>query len=170
VAAKAASKQAKYSVAADGTVSFTTKLAGDKASSACSVNFPFKLKDVFGTTRVPVKITLNGHAFRTTTFRMGDNEFFVVNKEMREATGLGAGDAVKVTMKRDAEERTVDVPPELEALLQKNPREQAYFDSLAYTHRKEYARWIAGAKKEETRARRLEKCLEMLKAHEAPHF
>jgi uncharacterized protein YdeI (YjbR/CyaY-like superfamily) len=39
-----------------------------------------------------------------------------------------------------------------------------FFDSLSYTHRKEYCRWITEAKKEETRARHLEKAIEMLKA------
>jgi uncharacterized protein YdeI (YjbR/CyaY-like superfamily) len=34
---------------------------------------------------------------------------------------------------------------------------------LSYTHRKEYSRWISEAKKEETRQRRLEKAVEMLK-------
>jgi uncharacterized protein YdeI (YjbR/CyaY-like superfamily) len=33
----------------------------------------------------------------------------------------------------------------------------------SYTHRKEYCRWIAEAKKEETRLKRLEKAIEMLK-------
>jgi uncharacterized protein YdeI (YjbR/CyaY-like superfamily) len=35
--------------------------------------------------------------------------------------------------------------------------------SYGYTHRKEYARWIEDAKREETRQRRLEKALEMLR-------
>jgi uncharacterized protein YdeI (YjbR/CyaY-like superfamily) len=38
-----------------------------------------------------------------------------------------------------------------------------FFESLSYTHRKEYCRWIREAKKEETRARRLEKAVEMLR-------
>jgi uncharacterized protein YdeI (YjbR/CyaY-like superfamily) len=36
------------------------------------------------------------------------------------------------------------------------------FDALSYTHRREYCRWIAEAKKEETRLRRIEKAVEML--------
>jgi uncharacterized protein YdeI (YjbR/CyaY-like superfamily) len=39
----------------------------------------------------------------------------------------------------------------------------AVFKKLSYTHRKEYCRWITDAKKEETRLRRLEKAIEMLK-------
>ncbi len=38
-----------------------------------------------------------------------------------------------------------------------------FFESLSYTHRKEYCRWVSEAKKEETRAKRLEKAVVMLR-------
>jgi uncharacterized protein YdeI (YjbR/CyaY-like superfamily) len=38
------------------------------------------------------------------------------------------------------------------------------FSELSYTHQKEYATWIEGAKKDETRQRRIAKTLVMLKA------
>ena len=154
----------------NGTVRFRTKLIADHNSSACSVNFPFDLKDVFGKTRIPVRITLNEHPFRTTTFSMHGTQFFVVNKEMRDATGLSASDHVDVTMALDTEERTVEVPAELQSALAKHPAQREYFDSLSFTHRKEFARWIAGAKQAETRDRRIAKCIDMLKRREAPHF
>jgi uncharacterized protein YdeI (YjbR/CyaY-like superfamily) len=37
------------------------------------------------------------------------------------------------------------------------------FERLSYTHRKQYCRWIAEAKKEETRLKRVGQALEMLK-------
>jgi uncharacterized protein YdeI (YjbR/CyaY-like superfamily) len=37
-----------------------------------------------------------------------------------------------------------------------------FFESLSFTHRKEYCRWITEAKKDETRARRLDKAIELL--------
>jgi hypothetical protein len=39
----------------------------------------------------------------------------------------------------------------------------ATFEKLSYTHRKEYCRWIAEAKKEETRSSRIAKAIEMLR-------
>jgi uncharacterized protein YdeI (YjbR/CyaY-like superfamily) len=39
----------------------------------------------------------------------------------------------------------------------------AYFDSLAFSHRKEYVQWIESAKKEETRTKRIEQAIEKLK-------
>ncbi|MFZ0166174.1 MAG: YdeI/OmpD-associated family protein [Trebonia sp.] len=35
---------------------------------------------------------------------------------------------------------------------------------MAFTHRKEYARWIAEAKRDETRQRRVAQAVEMIKA------
>jgi uncharacterized protein YdeI (YjbR/CyaY-like superfamily) len=40
----------------------------------------------------------------------------------------------------------------------------AAFERMAFTHRKEYARWITEAKKEETRQRRVEQAVTMIKA------
>ena len=39
----------------------------------------------------------------------------------------------------------------------------SFFESLSYTHRKEYIRWITEAKTQATTARRLTKAIEMLK-------
>jgi uncharacterized protein YdeI (YjbR/CyaY-like superfamily) len=59
--------------------------------------------------------------------------------------------------------REVEIPSALLAAFERDSAAKAAFDKLAFTHRKEYARWIAEAKKEETRERRVAKALEMLK-------
>jgi uncharacterized protein YdeI (YjbR/CyaY-like superfamily) len=38
------------------------------------------------------------------------------------------------------------------------------FEKLSYSHKREYCRWITGAKREETRANRLGKAVEMLRS------
>jgi uncharacterized protein YdeI (YjbR/CyaY-like superfamily) len=45
----------------------------------------------------------------------------------------------------------------------RNPATRATFDKLSFTHRREYVRWIEEAKREETRARRVTKAVEMLR-------
>jgi uncharacterized protein YdeI (YjbR/CyaY-like superfamily) len=63
----------------------------------------------------------------------------------------------------------VTVPPELKARM-KTAGVLAFFAGLSFTHRNEYSRWIAEAKKDETRARRLDKAIELLtKGVRAPH-
>ena len=55
------------------------------------------------------------------------------------------------------------MPAPLAAALDADPQAKAIFDGLAFTHRKEYARWIAEAKRDETRQRRVEQAVEMIK-------
>ena len=47
--------------------------------------------------------------------------------------------------------------------LNQQPKLNAYYDSLSYSHRKEFAHHIGEAKQEATKRRRLEKVLQMLK-------
>jgi len=56
----------------------------------------------------------------------------------------------------------LDIPADLTRILARNKKLNEYFGTLSYTHRKEYIRWIESAKKEETRAARVMKTVEML--------
>ena len=56
----------------------------------------------------------------------------------------------------------VKVPAAFEKLLKKEGLSGS-FEQLSATHRREYCRWVLDAKKEETRAKRLEKAMEMLR-------
>jgi hypothetical protein len=76
---------------------------------------------------------------------------------VKEAVALNEGKIQKTG-------QTLDAPADLAHLFTRNKRLKVYFDSLAYTHRKEYIRWIEGAKKAETRRARVLKTIEMLKA------
>jgi uncharacterized protein YdeI (YjbR/CyaY-like superfamily) len=54
------------------------------------------------------------------------------------------------------------VPPELAAVLAGDETGRGVYDGLSLTHRDEDARWIAGAKRQETRERRVREAIEML--------
>jgi uncharacterized protein YdeI (YjbR/CyaY-like superfamily) len=71
---------------------------------------------------------------------------------------------VEVILELDLEPREVEVPEALAMALRSDPKAKATFDRMAYTHRKEYARWIADAKRDETRVRRVQQALDMIKA------
>ena len=62
----------------------------------------------------------------------------------------------------DPVKKIVRVPDELAKAFRKEKKLAAYFNSLAYSHRKEYVEWIVSAKREETRARRIQGTLERL--------
>ena len=58
--------------------------------------------------------------------------------------------------------KTVKLPDDLIAALKKNKKEAALFDSLAFSHKKEYVEWIITAKREETRLARIKGTIERL--------
>ena len=49
----------------------------------------FDPKVVFGKIRAPVKVTLNGHTYRSTIAAMGGPPCIPLRKSNREAAGLG---------------------------------------------------------------------------------
>jgi uncharacterized protein YdeI (YjbR/CyaY-like superfamily) len=85
-------------------------------------------------------------------------------KEVRQGAGVEAGEEVDVTIQLDTAPREVEVPETLAAALAADPQAKASFEHMALTHRKEYARWIAEAKQQETRQRRVQRALEMIRA------
>lgn len=58
--------------------------------------------------------------------------------------------------------KPIVIPPELAAALKQNKKAAAAFEQLAPSHRREYATWIADAKREETRATRVEKAVALI--------
>jgi hypothetical protein len=116
-----------------------------------------------GAGRIPVKASFDGVDYRGSVVTMGGERIIGVTKAIREQIGKVDGDTVEVALVADTAERTVDVPADLATALQAAGLRTA-FDGLAYTHRKEHVRAIEEAKKPETRARRIEKALEMLRA------
>jgi uncharacterized protein YdeI (YjbR/CyaY-like superfamily) len=88
------------------------------------------------------------------------------NKDVRARAGIEIGDEVIVELERYDEPREVDAPSELEQALAASSKARAAYERLSYTHRREYAEWIAGAKRQETRERRAARALGMLEAGE----
>ena len=111
--------------------------------------------------RVPVVITIGEHSYRTTVTPMGGQFFVPLAAEHRNAAGVAAGQEVEVGIEVDDQPREIDVPEDLAGALG-TAREE--FDRLAYTHRKEWVRWVEEAKRPETRATRIAKTVEAIRA------
>ncbi len=62
----------------------------------------------------------------------------------------------------DPKTKEVKLPDDLTAAFKKNKKEAALFDSLAFSHKKEYIEWIVTAKREETRNSRIKGTIERL--------
>jgi hypothetical protein len=140
---------------------FETVLEKHANMDATGITIPFDVKEIFGAKRVPVKVSINDAEYRTTVFYMGGRYMIAVPKVFRDAAGVRAGEKITVVMEKDTEKRTVEVPVDLRAALEKAGLSES-FSKLSYTLQKEAVTSVSEAKREETRARRIEKTIEML--------
>ena len=111
--------------------------------------------------RPPVTVTVNGHRYRTTAVRMGGRFLVPLSAEHREAAGVAAGQRITVEIENDTAAREVALPDDLAAAMDDAAR--TTYDELAYTHRKEWVRWVEEAKRPETRATRIAKTVDALR-------
>ena len=147
-----------------GIVRFTAQLRARGPAAAVVLDDAQVAVVGEGARRFPVVATVNGYTWRTSVARMGGESLLGLNREVRQGAGVQAGDEVEVTVELDAAPRQVEVPEALAVALAADPQAKASFDGMAFTHRKEYACWVAEAKQEPTRQRRVQQALEMIRA------
>jgi uncharacterized protein YdeI (YjbR/CyaY-like superfamily) len=116
------------------------------------------------------KVLLNAQegktqALRQWRFAEGDTVEEELLKEYVREAALNMEKGIK-TPKKKIE---VVVPKLFQDALDAEPEMKAFYDSLAPSHRKEYANHISEAKQETTQLRRLEKCMEMLRDKKGLH-
>lgn len=134
------------------------------------LDIPLEVTQKLGT-RGQIKVigTINGHPFRTSARPHGDgSHYIVVNRSIRDAIQAIPGDVVHVEMDRDTAPRTVDVPADFITAIEADQKLRKSFDSLSYSHKKEFVDWIESAKKMETRDRRIANSVEMLRQGSSP--
>ena len=143
---------------------FETILQSEEEGAAFFLEVPPKVVAALGTRkRPPVQVSLNGYEYRTTVAVYDGRYYLPVRREVREAAGLAPGKVVAVSLALDEARRQVELPEDLRLALAADPEAQAIFERLSYSHRKEYVDWVAEAKRNETRRRRLDRAVAMLK-------
>lgn len=126
------------------------------------IEIPFDVKSVYGKSRVKVHVTFDNQDYRGSIVRMGGKFIIGIKKDIRANIEKDIGDIVHVTIREDVEPRIVQIPKDLRELLEQNTKAKKVFDNLSYSHKKEYVQWIEGAKRIETRNRRIKKTMEKL--------
>lgn len=116
-----------------------------------------------GGNRPKVVATVNGHTWRGSIARMGGAFWLAVSAENRTAAGLSAGDPVQLDVELDSAPRTVEVPDDLRQALAADPAARAAFDALTYSQQRQQVLAVEGAKKPETRTRRIASTIDALK-------
>lgn len=132
---------------------FKTTLLQEGNLTAIAV--PFDPKTVFGKTRAPVKVTLNGYTYQSTIASMGGRFVIPLRKSNREAAGLTGDETLEVRLDLDTETREIKPPADLAKALKAAPPAWDRWRELSYSHQREYAAAVEEAKKPETRERRI---------------
>jgi hypothetical protein len=138
----------------------------DTTGSTAFVPFPFDLKELFGYGNlIPVRVLFDSTPYRGSLAKMGHADGHAVIafcKAERDKAGKKPGDLVHISVELDTDERTVEIPSDLQTALEATPAAQSTFESLAFTHQREYVRWVNEAKRAETRVARVQKTVAML--------
>lgn len=125
-----------------------------------------EVEELGGGRRAAVTVTIDGRTARLRLAVMGGENCIGISKANRAVLGVDLGDVVTARIELDEAPREVEVPAPLAEALAREPELQKRYASLAFTHRKEFAQWVAEAKREDTRAGRVAQTLEMLRAGE----
>src|SRR5690606_11796627 len=107
--------------------------------------------------RPAVRVTVNGHTYRSSIGSMGGVPMISLSAENRAKAGVAGGDEVDVDIARDRAPREVEVPADFHAALDAEPNARVTFDKLSYSNKQWHVLQVEGAKSDETRQRRIAK-------------
>lgn len=116
-----------------------------------------------GGRRPKVRVTINGHTWRTSVGIVDGRSMIGIPVDQRAAARVTPGDVLDVDVELDTEVRDVVMPDDFAAALAPFLEARAFFDSRNYSERRWFVLGIEDAKTPETRARRVEKAVERLR-------
>lgn len=123
------------------------------------VYFPEPAAECFGSNgKIPVKITVDGHPFEHTLLASRNGHYFVYNEFIRRAVGKELGDVVRVTLEKDDQQRVFTLPEHLEEMFRDAGVLEKFIRQPDYLKREQINK-IELAKKEETKANRIQKLI-----------
>ncbi len=110
-----------------------------------------------------IQAVIAGTPYRGSLMPMGDGNYCLgVLKSIQHAAGVGLGDRITVELGLDTTPRSVEPPSDLAKVLANDKKAAAAWAKLSFTNKKEMAVSLEGAKKAETRERRLKAAVEKL--------
>lgn len=136
-----------------------TKVNGKNASY---ITPPFDIQEVYGNKRVKVKATFDGIPYRGSIVIMGGITMLGITQEIRSQLNKSYDDVIHVTLEKDEEDRIVELAIDIIEQLNSHPKAKTFYDSLSYSHKRQYVLWVESSKKVETRRSRIEKMVLML--------
>ncbi|MFI0718641.1 YdeI/OmpD-associated family protein [Streptomyces sp. NPDC021224] len=113
--------------------------------------------------RPRVAVTVGGHTWTTRVAVMRGRNLLGFSRANREAAGAATGDEVEVSVALAADPPPVTEPPDLARALDADPAARAAYDRLSPSARRRHVLAVEGAKKPETRERRVAQVLAALR-------
>lgn len=138
----------------NGIILFTAELQKHPKMNASFVEFPFDTVELFGKKgMIKVHVIFDSLVeYRGSLANMGgDKHCLGVTQEIRKKLNKTFGDAVEIQLKLDTVVRTVEIPDDIQEILDANPEAKILLQKMSYTQRKEYINWICEARKPATR-------------------
>jgi Domain of unknown function (DUF1905)/Bacteriocin-protection, YdeI or OmpD-Associated len=112
-----------------------------------------------------IQAVIAGTPYRGSLMPMGDGTYCLgVLKSIQESAGVGQGDTISIELALDTTPRTVELPPDLAKAIACDTKATAAWEALSFTNKKEMSRSLEGAKRPETRERRLAQAVESLRS------
>lgn len=144
------------------SVTFETVLAGSGGKTGIVV--PEHAVTALAAGKRPgVLVDLDGYSYRSTVAVMSSQYMIGVSAAVRQATGLVAGDPLRVTLTLADTPREVDVPPDLADALAADPAAGAFFAALSNSVQRYHVDNVDGAKTAATRQRRIDNALALFR-------
>lgn len=113
--------------------------------------------------RPPVVVTIGDYIYRSTVAAYTGEYFLPLAGVHRENVGLNAGDRFEAGVALDTEPRVIELSQDLALALSADPKLLEVFRAMSYSHQRQHAESVEGAKTEATRARRIEKVVGAMK-------
>ena len=131
--------------------------------TATGIRVPAEVVESLGSgKRPPVRVTINGHTYRSSVAVMGGVYLVGVSAEERANARVAAGDELDVDLELDTEPREVVVPADFAEALDAEAEARRFFDGLSYSNKRRHVLTIDAAKTPETRQRRIDKSVATL--------
>lgn len=141
--------------------SYETEIT-DAGGGFAIVHIPDEIADALGATHfIQVRCTFDGVSYQGTLGSKSGNHAIIIKKEIRKQIGKNSGDLVSVTIQKESARRELEIPRELQQLLdlEENRQANSFFETLSKSYKYPYCHWINSAKKEETRMSRAHKAI-----------
>lgn len=126
-----------------------------------AIPLPFDPRAAWGKAHAPVTVRVGDLVYRSTVTTIGGAPWVPFRADRRAAAGVADGQPFEVTLTLDTASRAVDPPADLREALEAAGVWDRW-QKLSFTYQREHVEAVEGAKKPETRARRIAKCVTVL--------